>query len=257
MEAVWDELPSGPPPRERRRFWPRSISEAGAAFATFLLSLAVFSVAGLNAVRGSRIVMIQPEHVTFYRDGEGDASVLALALNLPMVNAASQDYGDVATEVQLVISPRRSKKDAVRFRMDGFAEAVPLGKGQEARAGRQADACPLGARCISNGTLVVTQRPRQLLDVPGGGSRTAALGFILLSLACEGPADACAEFRDFRSASAALQRRAGQHYRIQIRFHGDGVKEIDCRTGADPASFQGAFERLEDKGWATLPCVHD
>lgn len=254
---MWDELPSGRAHPRDLRSWGRFITEASAASATFLLSLAVFSFAGLNAIQGSRIILLPPEYLTLYRDGVGEAAVLGVVADVSMVNAASQDYGDVATDVRLSLQPRGEGGSSLEFRMDTIADAIPLGRGQEALAQQQGESCPLGSRCVVNSGLVVIQRPKQLLDVPGGGSRTSSLGFLLVDYLCEGAVKVCKEFGAFPRSLEALKARPDFNVRIRMDFHGDGVKRVECRLQLTARQMEQVFDRLENRGWASLQCARN
>jgi hypothetical protein len=254
-EAVWDELPSGPPPRARRRFWPGSISEAGAAFATFALSLTVFSVAGLNAIRGPEITLIAPERMLLYREGEGDAATLTLALNAGIINEASGEFGDVMTGAELSFAPPADKP--ARFGLGALVELVnsPVPRAQRAEwVSAQVRSCDVGVRCVATANALIIEREKRLLDVPGAGSRTEKLGFLLQTNQCAGPAALCAEFDGYRKTLATLKRQGQLRAYVTLRFNRDGEKRLACFGSVDPRKIDAVYGYLEDNGWATFAC---
>lgn len=249
-EAVWDELPSG---RERRRdvrSWTRFITEAGAASASFMLSLAVFSVAGLNAFRGSQMVVLPVEQVLLYRDGVGDRATLSMALPVKMINAAGRDYGDVMVDAQVTIAPKRPG-GALQFGLQTFVEPVfaldPNGP---------SPVCSYDVRCVAlKGTWII-ERPAALLDVPGSSSRTQWLGFRLESALCKGDSARCAQFYNFDSATRALGTGAGLRFDATLAFHGDGTFKVSCIVNeANQGGRAAIIDYLRSRGWTNLTCA--
>lgn len=244
---MWDELPSGPERRGRPRFWPRSISEAGAATATFLLSAAVFSVAGLNALRGPEIDVLQADVFYLYRDGQGDRSELLLAVPVQIINEASRDYGDVLTNVRASFDGGR--KNGAWFEVETLVDDVFT-----LSAEKDAAQCAIGSRCIAATGHLFIERNFELLDVNGAASRTEQLGFILSDNQCTGAQTRCAEFASYAAATRTLAQRRPVRLDLRLEFNNDGRKELTCVSTRDPKKLAAIFAYLETRRWTTIRC---
>ena len=231
--------------REHRR--RRRITEAGVALAALVISCAVFLVNGALFFRGSEMAVLEPETVLFYRDTGPNAASLWIALPAQMINAASADYGDVVTEADLAIGGRRGERG--RFGYQALAEPV-----MSRDVAKSVADCPEGARCIANTGFYVIERPRTLLDVPGGASRAANLAFMVEAIDCTGEPAFCNSFRNFEDALAHLRSRTDPVLRMRLKFYFDGDEEVRCRLPADGARRQATFDYLQEKGWAQVPC---
>ena len=245
---MWDELPSGPKPKHDVRSWTRFITEAGAASASFLLALTVFSVAGLNALQGSKIVVLSPEQVLFYRDVGARSSVLLVAMPVRMINAAGQDYGDVVVSATAHLGGPDARNPA-EFEYQAIVEPVFT-----ANAAEQARACGVGVNCVATDKLLVAERPKRLLDVPGGSSRSEFLSFRLQSHLCSG-SPSCARYSDYRSVMQLLQNAQRLQITVKLRLNSDGEHSMVCVIDDQAVGRRQAWiDYLEEEGWANLPC---
>ncbi len=99
------------------------VTEAGAAFAAFLVSLTVLLLGGFQHFRGSEIVVLPPQYVFLYRDAPTpDTDALVLAVEAGMINTASADYGDVAVQAYAALAG--TPVDEARFPYDAAVEPV-------------------------------------------------------------------------------------------------------------------------------------
>jgi hypothetical protein len=187
--------------------------------------------------------------VLFYRDKGPNGSSLWIAMPAKMINAASGDYGDVVTEASLAIGPRQHERG--RFAYRAIIEPAPLANNSEEAVAN----CPEGARCIANTGFYVVERPRKLLDVPGGSSRSEHLAFMIEAVACESDETAfCSSIRNFDDALAHLRSRQDPVIRMRLRFYFDGEKEVACRLPSDRARLTAIFDYIQEKGWAGVAC---
>lgn len=233
---------------ERRHRRHRRITEAGVAMAALFVSLAVFLINGVVYLRGSRIVVLDPEVVVFYRDAGPNGASLWIALQAQMINAAAADYGDVVVKASAAIGPKRGQRGS--FPYTTLVEPVMSREVDKAVA-----TCPQGARCIPNTGFYAIERPRRLLDVPGGSSRSEHLGFMIERVVCEGDPSFCTTFTGFDAALEHLRSRPDPVIRMTLTFQFDGEEAVECRLPADPAQRAAIFDYLEEKGWASVKCV--
>jgi len=232
-------------PRRRRRW---RVTEVGVAIAALLLSGSAFlGNLGLY-LRGSEIAVLPPREFLFYRDQGPHAADLYLAVPIAMINAASSDYGDVVTGAKLSFVSRPEL--SVTFPNEAYAEGVmtPL-------VAQGVAACPSGARCIPETGFYVIERPVKLMDVPGGASRTEYLSFPITLGHCEGHPRACAKFRDFQTSLRTLEALGPLSIRVELTFHFDGAKEVECRLPPRPADRRAIFHYLATRGWAQPACA--
>ena len=232
---------------ERRHRRHRRVTEAGVAMAALFVSLAVFMVNGAMFLRGSDIAVIEPETILFYRDAGPNGATLWIALPAKLINAASADYGDVVTEASVTIGPKRQERGTFRYRAivePSMAHDVS----------KVVETCPQGARCITNTGFYVIERPRKLLDVPGGSSRSEQLAFQVEDMTCDGEPAFCGGFTGFDAGVAHLRSRPDPVIRMDLTFYFDGEEAVTCRLPSDPQLRTAIFDYLEDKGWAQVEC---
>lgn len=233
------------------------ITEAGAAFAAFLLSLSIFLLGTFQWLRGAEIVLLPPEYVFLYRDAPTPTTaVLVLAVQTGMINTARSDYGDVAVEAYAEVAGTPS--EIARFPYDAALEPVTLPAHQD-----RTHACPVDARCFlatgleppppgRMGLLVIERRP-ELLSVPGGSSRSDWLGFAFGN--CRGQTDQCERFQTFDGALQQLRNAPELSFRITLDFHSDGPKTLACALEDESVEKRREFlDFLEERGWAALRC---
>lgn len=236
--------PAAAPPRRRRRF---RITEAGVALIALLVSGTAFFINGALFVRGSDMVVLQPDSYLLYRDSGPSGSDLYLAIPAQIVNAAGADFGDVVVRAEAQIFSGR--KAPGTFPYEALAEPVMTPLVDAAVA-----ACPQGARCIPATGFYVIERPARLLDVPGGGSRSEFLSFMVGTPNCLGSKAYCDRFQGFDGALAALRAETAPVIRVVVRFQFDGDHVVECRLPTDKAQRDQIFDYLEAKGWAMPAC---
>jgi hypothetical protein len=118
----------------------------------------------------------------------------------------------------------------------------------------QVRACEVGVRCVATANALIIEREKRLLDIPGAGSRTEKLGFLLQSYQCEGPAVRCAEFDGYRQTLATLKRQGQLRAYVTLHFNRDGEKRLACFGSVDPRKIDAVYTYLEENGWATFAC---
>ena len=232
---------------ERRQRRHRRITEAGVALAALFVSLAVFLVNGAVYLRGSRIVVLDPEEVLFYRSTGPAGSSLKIAVPARMINAAAGDYGDVVVDASVAIGPKQGERG--RFR---HTELVEASMSQQPE--RMVENCPQGARCVANTGHYVIERARKLLDVPGGTSRSEYLGFRIERLECVGDPAFCRTFNGFDDAVSHLRAQRQPVIRLLLRYQFDGRRTVRCTLTPDAAMRTAIFDYLTEKGWASAVC---
>lgn len=214
-----------------------SVRGLSLGLAAFILSLTLALINGFYALRGSEVVVQQPDSVLLYRDGEGDQSVLMIAIRTPMINTAAAEHGDVVMETRA-----RLAGDDARFGFQSIVQPV-LGGGEDNSG------CELRARCIRLPSLLVVEYPDAIADIAGGTAYVRTFSFALTEGNCSG-SDACERYGNFASAVDAL---AGKPLdaRFEFELFDDGKRTLICRTAPLDADLSGF---LADVGWINLPC---
>ena len=205
--------------------------------AAFVLSLAIALINGFYAVRGAEVVVQQPRSLLLYRDGEGDQSILVIAVRAPMINTAAAEHGDVLMNSSVTLGA-----GGPRFSFQSIVQPV-LGGGE-------GEGCELLARCIRLPDLLVVEYPDAVADVAGGKAQVRTLAYGLTQSACA-QASECERFQDFRSAIAQLGGKPIEA-EFTLQFNEDGRRTLVCRTaplGKDLLTF------LVDVGWVNLACL--
>jgi hypothetical protein len=232
---------------ERRHRRHRRVTEAGVALAALFVSLAVFLVNGALFIRGSEIAVLEPDEIVFYRDAGPNGASLWFAMQTQMINAAAGDYGDVVVNASAAIGPEKGERG--RFPYMGLVEPI-----MTLHAEKAAEDCPEAARCIVNTGFYAIQRPRRLLDVPGGSSRSEHLAFMVEEVTCQGDPAFCASLTGFDAALDHLRSRSDPVIRMNLTFHFDGEQSVVCRLPSDGTRRAAIFDYLQEKGWAAVPC---
>lgn len=245
------------PPSRLGRFL--RLLEAPSTVAAFLLSLGVFLLGGIQAIRGPEIVVLQPREILLFRDAQSEtADSLVIATELGLINTASDSYGDVPTAVTLNLA----SFPQVGFAYEAAIQPTYLRRGEDDRL----DECPVESRCIlpvgpaaspegeqPNTRLLVIAGQRELLDVPGGSARAEWVSFALSD--CDGPAQDCAQFSGFRQSVQTLRRSETLQVSVHLAFHSDGPKTVVCeRRFEDAAHREAFFDFLEERGWVAFRC---
>ncbi len=236
----------------RRRF---RLTEVGVALAALLVSGTAFLIGGAMYLRGSEIVTVRPETLLLYRDAGPDGAELWLAVPIQLINAASTDYGDVVTRATL-----RLNGGAGHFDYETLVEPVfvpaPDRNAMARRVERAIDNCPTGARCIAGIGHYVIERPKRLLDIPGGSSRSEYLGFQLSAYSCRPGGSDCTGFRGFQPTVANLRRQATLTAAVTLQFQFDEPQEVRCTVSTRHATWSSLLAYLERTGWVVAECVN-
>lgn len=217
-----------------------------------MLSIVTLSTSAWINLRGSVVTAVQPSSVFFYRDAvEGAGAVLTAGVDTALVNSASANFGDVLTSITMEIN--QPGTDDPRFNY-----VVLLTPVFSQIAKKQAENCPVTARCVVNdGQFLVIEEPRRTLDVPGGSSRSEYIGFVLQSTNCAGP-DRCNQFVDFDTVARLLEAQDILTVRFHYKLHADGERVAECRMdlrqSPDGPYVPWLADHLKNKGWVLLPC---
>lgn len=229
-----DDPPSTPQERERARdAWHTRITIGAAGF---FLAVMLAAINAIAALRGATIVVLPPEQVLLYRDGEGKNAVLTVAMRLAMINAADSQHGDVLMEASIAPLGR-----GPGFR---FASAVKPVFTSDPQA---ASKCDIGARCIALPGLVAIEQGDEIIDVPGGSVRSPYLAYPITDWNCEGEQKTCAKFADFDQAVTVLAGGASR-FTVSVKYFSDGNRRITC----DGRSIDAAY--IRKTGWMTVRC---
>lgn len=207
------------------------------SLSAFIMSLTATLINVFYAVQGSEITIQAPRQILLYRDGEGENSVLSVAMRLELINTA-KDYGDVLLGANFL--PRR---DGPQFLQEGLAQPVFTIKADEEAAN-----CELGASCTALPGMLVIQRGDFIMDMPAGSARALTPYFWLVQHSCEGAGKACKTYADFDDAVAELAK-GPLDMRLRVRFQNDGEREIICRGAKIDADY------LKDIGWTQVACT--
>jgi hypothetical protein len=222
---------------QRRGRWLSVPQENVIALGALILSLVVALINVYYAVRGPEVVVQPADQVLFYRDGQGEDAILAIAVPTMMINAASAEHGDVMVEATL-----EPGKGAGRYRYQTLISPIFT---QDTAGAREK--CEVGIRCIVFGDLVLVERSDEIIDIPGGSAKSRYLSFHLTPPNCEGPPAVCNRFPDDRRAIAALDGRP-LNLRVELEFHSDGRRVLTCPIPRADLSY------LKDNGWTALAC---
>lgn len=236
--------PAPAPVRRQSRF---RVTEAGVATVALLLSGSAFFGNLALYMRGSSIAVLQPKEFLMYRDTGPSGSDLYVGMPVAMINAASADYGDVVTSATITF--RSAENLPARFTYDAVVEPV-----MSSQLERDLANCALGARCIAETGFFVVERPAKLLDVPGGTSRTEYLSFMVSPASCIGSSTACQRFVDFDTAIRTLRGLGPVSIRVDLNFHFDGHKTVECRLPSLAADRAAIFDYAVSRGWAMPGC---
>ena len=232
--------------RSHRRH--RRVTEAGVALAALFVSLAVFMVNGAVYLRGSEIAVLPPEQIWLYREEGPGGATLWVAVPALMINAARADYGDVVVHAHAALGRREQLRQA-RFAYNALTEPTLT-----PQVAKSVENCPQGARCLPATGMYVIERPKRLLDVPGGASRSEQLAFQIEPINCEGDRTECARFSGYEASVQYLRAQPRPVISVEFQFHFDGRKRVECELTSDPQALAAIFSYLEEKGWASPAC---
>ena len=225
-------------PRGRLRFAPSLRLEESLSLAAFVMSLSITLINVYYSMRGSEVAVDPPAQLLLYRDGTGDASVLAAAARFDVINV-SDGYGDVLKSATVSFDGGRSS-----FEYQGTLKTVFAGG-----EGQPSPACELGVRCLQWPGLYLVERSDEILDMPSGAARAFTLSFPLVSWNCQSGAQGCDRFDSFAKSLATLPAK-GLSATLRLRFHSDGRRTLRCRTGALDLDY------LRKVGWVSVPCTN-
>ena len=205
------------------------------ALSAFVMSLAITLISAFTALKGPDIVVLPPDQVLFYRDGEGDDAVLTMAMELEMINTASA-HGDVLLDA--TIQPRG---DGPAFRYQSLVRPVFTDTSTGERD------CDLGSRCLELPGLYLIETVDEIVAMPGASARSTFLSFPATEWNCEGTPEQCHRYASFNQAVAAMGSDP-LDVTVTIRFHQDGHRDVVCRGGAANTDY------LKRAGWIAAPC---
>lgn len=227
-DPVETEVSPAQPPWWQR--WRPSL-----AVSAFAMSLVITLISAFDALRGSEIVVLAPDQVLIYRDGEGEASVMSMAMRLEMINSAST-HGDVLVEATL--QPRQG---GPKFRYQSLVRPV-FADMREAPTD-----CALGSRCLTLPGLYLIETFDEIVAMAGGSARATFLSFPVTEWNCEGTPEQCRSYATFDEAATVMGAEPID-VAVTLFFHSDGRRTVRCRTvGADVAYMRRA-------GWLAVPC---
>ena len=205
------------------------------ALAAFIMSLGTTAVTLFYALRGAEVVVLPPQQLLFYKDGEGAGSILTVLAKLDAINTTSS-YGDVLLGSSIELTASGS-------RFSGTAIAVPTFRSDGGVASQED--CPTSSRCVRLAGLTVVEAAADVPDLPGGSGTSLPLVHALSQWNCEGALRRCEQFQNFDSAVAQLPKRFD--LTVSIRLHGDGTRKFRCKVAPD-------LNYLKTVGWVSVPC---
>ena len=207
------------------------------ALGALVLSLALAAVDIYIVARHAEIEVRPPEQVVLYLDGEtGDPRAqLVAAVQLPMVNTAGQDHGDMLDDASLTVG-----RDAT-FGLEAFLDVTFVSPDQETP-------CDVGYRCIRKPLLFVRQDYNEVFDIPGGSASARYLSFTLNQAYCTGTE--CTRYETLQQALAALPATPTP-IDLKLSFVGDGSRTITCDLEGMTDEIRQA---IEDYGFIALNC---
>jgi hypothetical protein len=222
---------------QRRGRWLSVPQENVIALGALILSLVIAIINVYYAVRGPEVVVQPADQIIFYRDGEGEDAILAIAVPVMMINAASAEHGDVMVEATLKPGPGGD-----RYRYQTMVQPIFT---QDTAGAREK--CEVGERCIVFGDLVLVERADEIIDIPGGSAKSRYLSFHLTPPNCEGPRAVCARYPDYAAAVRRLDGSA-MALTVELEFHSDGRRRLTCPLGRMDLSY------LKQQGWTAIAC---
>ena len=225
-------------PRSPVRTWPERIGEVDKlALGALLLSLVLAAVDIYIVARHSEIEVRPPEQIVLYLDGEtGDPDAeLVAAVQLPMVNTAGQDHGDMLDDATLTIA-----QDAT-FALEAFLDVTFVASDQETQ-------CDVGYRCVRKPLLFVRQDYNAVFDIPGGSASARYLSFTLNNAYCTGTD--CSDFDTISSTLDAFPDTSS-NIAINLSFVEDGSRTITCELEAMTVEI---IQAIVDYGFIALDC---
>lgn len=221
------------PRRQRFRFSPTLKIEQSLSLAAFVMSLTIAAINAAYALRGAEIAVDPPAQLILYRDGSGEQSVLTAAVRLSMINVAD-GYGDVVKDARIAIG-----RGGPSFAYQGTLNTVFVAEGD-----MRAKECELGMRCLELPGLRVVERFDEILDMPSGAARAFTLSFPAVGWNCDGAG--CGAYGSF--GAAVRQVASAREARIELRFHSDGNRQLECRLADIDTGY------LAKVGWVSVPC---
>ncbi len=239
--VVQDDLPlqspsddAGNPVPARVPWWQRW--RPSLAISAFTMSLTITLISAFTALKGSEIVVLPPDQVLLYRDGEGEAAVLTMAMRLDMINAASA-HGDVLLDATI-----QPGTDGPAFRYQSLVRPVFTDTSTGERT------CAFGSRCIELPGLYLIETVDDIVAMPGGSARSTFLSFPAAEWNCKGTPEQCRSYASFNQAVAAI-RSDPIEVTVRVKFHEDGGRDVVCRGAAANTDY------LKLAGWIAAPCA--
>jgi len=232
-------------PRSRLRQWISQFDMI--ALSALVLSLMMAVINAYYFLRHAEIVVEPPSQILLYIDGdvEKNEGSLVAAVQLPMINTAGSDHGDLLTNASLELSTGQ------HFAMESIIEPTFVNNDQKTD-------CELGFRCVRTGQLFVKQDYNAVFDLPGGLASARFINFPIHNFNCTESASATKQDNG-QGCEALSGLRAGlggfptkrKPITIHVEFVGDGQREISCDIEAMTNELR---EAALASGWLVLNC---
>ena len=228
-----DDDPPGSPEQLNREAWYRRITIGAAGF---FLAVMLAVINAFYSLRGPVIVVQPPEQIVLYRDGDGDAAVLTMAMRIAMINATDSQHGDVLMDASI-----QPIKGGPAFE---YASTVQPVFTSDPKASTD---CEIGTRCVALNGFLAIERIDEIIDIPGAAVRAPYLAYPIASWNCKGPVKQCDAFADFDSAVEMIAK-GPSHFTVKITYYSDGDREMTCKGRAIDAAY------IRSRGWMSMSC---
>jgi hypothetical protein len=230
-EAPTDEPGVATPPTAKA--WHE---RASLALAAFIPSVTIALINAFYFVRGAEMVVLPPDEILLYLDGEGPDAVPSFAFRIGMINAADGQHGDALLDAEL-----QPTLGAPAYQFESVVAPIFAENVAE---------CGAGHRCISLPGLTVVERGDEVIGIPGGTARSLYLSFPMSRPRCIGREQTCSDFSRLGQLLRMIAERPIT-LRVGLRFYDDGRRTLQCSVGNLDAEQLGF---LRDNRWVTLPC---
>ena len=185
------------------------------SIAAFVLSLMIALGGLFTVIQGSTVAVLDQQEVYIYKDGTDNSALLAIAVEVPIVNTST--YNDVLVDAEVeiprlnatldyeqsTVQPRRFKLrfDTIRFCDDQDQDCLPF----------------QGMAMISN--------PEELISVSAGAAHSRFYKFRFL---CPRNSPDCSAYSNFDASLRALGNGPIDIV-VRMKFFSDGTKTLRCR----------------------------
>jgi hypothetical protein len=206
------------------------------ALAAFILSMTIALINAFYFVRGAEMVVLPPEEILLYLDGQGPDAVPSFAFRVGMINAADGQHGDALLDAEL-----QPTSGAPAYQFESVVTPIFAENVAE---------CSEGHRCVSLTGLTVLDRGDEVIGIPGGTARSLYLAFPMSRPRCLGSERTCSDFSSLPQLVRMIAERPIT-LRVGLRFYDDGRRTLRCSVGNLDAE---QLRFLHDYRWVTLPC---